>query len=441
MAKFKITTLGCKVNQAESEAIAQDLQSSKWQAAQDMEEADFCIVNTCAVTQKAAMQSRQAVRRAIRANPNAQIVVTGCYAQTAPQEIKKIDGVKYIVGHIEKQTIGHRIRTGGKGNHGLVTAICGDIRKKRPFVSMQLADAVLRTRPFLKIQDGCDAFCTYCIVPHARGRSRSMPLDNVMDQIGKLSKAGYREIVLTGIHLGAYGHDLSPATNLSTAMERIRNMRPIDRVRLSSIEPMEFTDKILEQAVKSDIFCRHFHIPLQSGDATILKNMGRPYSPKFFSDLILKIHRFMPDAAIGVDALIGFPGEDETAFESTYNLLEKLPISYLHVFPFSARPGTKAADLPGKVDGRIVKDRCEQMRVLGHKKRVEFYRKFLGQKLPILIETKREASTNLLKGISSNYLPVLIKAGDELKNKIVTVKIQKMAGTRLFGNLNTDLRR
>jgi threonylcarbamoyladenosine tRNA methylthiotransferase MtaB len=349
--------------------------------------------------------------------------------------------VKYIVGHIEKQTIGHRIRTGGKGNHGLVTAICGDIRKKRPFASMPLADAVLRTRPFLKIQDGCDAFCTYCIVPHARGRSRSMPLDNVMDQIGKLSKAGYREIVLTGIHLGAYGHDLSPATNLSTAMERIRNMRPIDRVRLSSIEPMEFTDKIIEQAVKSDIFCRHFHIPLQSGDATILKNMGRPYSPQFFSDLILKIHRFMPDAAIGVDALIGFPGEDETAFESTYNLLEKLPISYLHVFPFSARPGTKAADLPGKVDGRIVKDRCEQMRVLGHKKRVEFYRKFLGQKLPILVETKREASTNLLKGISSNYLPVLIKAGDELKNKIVTVKIQKMAGTRLFGNLDTDLRR
>ena len=400
-----------------------------------MEEADFCIVNTCAVTQKAAMQSRQAVRRAIRANPTAQIVVTGCYAQTAPQEIKMIDGVNYIVGHIEKQSIGDRLRTVGKGVPRHVTAICGDIRKKRPFASMPLADAVLRTRPFLKIQDGCDAFCTYCIVPHARGRSRSMSLDNVMDQIGKLAKAGYREVVLTGIHLGAYGHDLSPATNLSTAMKRIRNIRPIDRVRLSSIEPMEFTDKILEQAVKSDIFCRHFHIPLQSGDATILKHMGRPYSPQFFRDLILKLHRVMPDAAIGVDALIGFPGEDETAFENTYKLIEELPISYLHVFPFSPRPGTKAADLPDKVDGRMVKDRCERMRVLGNEKRTGFYHKFLGQKLSILIETRRDASTDLLKGVSSNYLPVLIEAGDKLKNKIVDVKIQKMLGMKLFGNI------
>ncbi len=431
MSKFKITTLGCKVNQAESEAIAQDLQSSKWQAVRDLEEADFCIINTCAVTQKAAMQSRQAVRRAIRANPNAQIIVTGCYAQTAPQEIKMIDGVNYIIGHNEKQTIARTIRTGDKGVHRHVTAICGDIHKKQPFASMPLADAVLRTRPFLKIQDGCDAFCTYCIVPHARGRSRSMPLDNVLEQIGKLSKAGYREVVLTGIHLGAYGHDLSPATNLSIAMERIRKLRPIDRIRLSSIEPMEFTEKIIEQAVKSDIFCRHFHIPLQSGDAEILKIMRRPYSPQFFSNLILKIHRFMPDAAIGVDVLIGFPGESETAFENTYKLLEELPISYLHVFPFSPRPGTKAVDLPDKVDGRKIKDRCERMRVLANEKRMGFYRKFIGQQLSILIETKRDASTNLLKGVSSNYLPVLIEAGDKLKNKIVDVKIHKMAGNEI----------
>ena len=435
MSKFKITTLGCKVNQSESEAIAQDLQSSKWRAARDREAADFCIVNTCAVTQKAAMQSRQAVRRAIRTNPDAQIVVTGCYAQTAPQEIKTIEGVNYIIGHGEKQTIGHRILAGDVEVHGHAIAICGDIHKKQPFASMPIANSSVRTRPFLKIQDGCDAFCTYCIVPYARGRSRSMPLENVLDQIGQLAKAGYREVVLTGIHLGAYGHDLSPVTNLATAMERIRELKPIDRIRLSSIEPFEFTEKIIDQVVKSDIFCRHFHIPLQSGDAAILKNMARPYSPQFFSDLILKIHQFMPDAAIGVDALIGFPGEGRTAFENTYNLLEKLPISYLHVFPFSARPGTKAADLPGKVDGRIVKDRCEQMRVLGHKKRMEFYRKFIGQQLPILIETKREASTNLLKGISSNYLPVLVEAGDELKNKIIEVKIQKLEGMKLFGNI------
>jgi len=433
MSKFKITTLGCKVNQAESEAVALDLLSSKWLTARESEEADICIVNTCAVTQKAAMQSRQAVRQAIRANPNAQIYVTGCYAQTAPQEIKAIGGVNYIVGHGEKHAIGHMIRSVGDRTPGQAISICGDIRRKRPFASMPVANTVLRTRTFLKIQDGCDAFCTYCIVPYARGRSRSMPLADIVDNIGKLAKAGYREVVLTGIHLGAYGHDLSPVTDLATAMERIKEVRPIERVRLSSIEPFEFTAKVLEQTLNSDIFCRHFHIPLQSGDAGILENMGRPYSPDFFGDLINKIHRFMPDAAIGVDALIGFPGESDSAFENTYNLIEKLPISYLHVFPFSARPGTRAANLPDKVDAGISKDRCQRMRILGDEKRMKFYQGFVGQVLPILIETEREASTNLLKGISSNYLPVLIDAGDSLKNKIVDVKIQRLEGMTLFG--------
>jgi len=435
MPKFKITTLGCKVNQAESEAIAQDLLTSKRLTARDREAADICIVNTCAVTQKAAMQSRQAVRRAIRANPNAQIIVTGCYAQTAPQEIKAIDGVSYIVGQGEKHTIGRIIRTAGDRAPGHAMCICGDIRKKRPFASLPMANTVLRTRFFLKIQDGCDACCAYCIVPQARGRSRSMPLENVLENIGKLARAGYREVVLTGIHLGAYGHDLFPATNLATAMEHIQALRPIGRVRLSSIEPFEVTGKILEPVLKSDIFCRHFHIPLQSGDAGILKNMGRPYSPQFFGDLIHKIHRFMPDAAIGVDALVGFPGESESAFENTYNLIEKLPISYLHVFPFSVRPGTKAANLPNKVDAGIIKDRCERMRILGNEKRMKFYQAFMKRVLPILIETEREASTNLLKGITSNYLPVLIDAGDHLKNKMVDVKIQKLEGMKLFGNI------
>ena len=435
MSKFKITTLGCKVNQAESEAIAQNLMSSKWLTAGDLETADICIVNTCAVTQKAAMQSRQAVRRAIRANPSANIVVTGCYAQTAPQEIEMIEGVNYIVGHGEKHNIGRMICKAEMRAHGHTIAIGGGINKNRPFASMSIANAVPRTRPFLKIQDGCDAFCTYCIVPHARGRSRSMPLEEVLANIGKLAKAGYREVVLTGIHLGVYGHDLFPKTNLATAMERIAELLPIDRVRLSSIEPFEITEKIIYQVVKSGIFCRHFHIPLQSGDPKILENMGRPYSPEFFDELINKIHQIIPDAAIGVDALIGFPGESDSAFENTYSLIKKLPISYLHVFPFSARPGTKAADLPDKVDVSIIKKRCERIRILGNDKRKEFFRGFIGQVLPILVETNREASTNLLKGISSNYVPVLIDAGDNLKNRIVDVKIEKHIGHHMFGTL------
>jgi threonylcarbamoyladenosine tRNA methylthiotransferase MtaB len=218
-------------------------------------------------------------------------------------------------------------------------------------------------------------------------------------------------------------------------MGRISELRPIERVRLSSIEPFEITEEIIDQVLKSDIFCRHFHIPLQSGDAGILESMNRPYTPRFFDGLINKIHQNIPDAAIGVDALIGFPGESDSAFENTYRLIKKLPISYLHVFPFSARPGTKAADLPDKVDVRIIKKRCERMRILGNDKRKEFFRGFIGQVLPILVETNREASANLLKGISSNYVPVLFDAGDNLKNKIVDVKIEKHIGHHMFGTL------
>jgi len=434
MPKFSITTLGCKVNQAESEAISQDLLSSKWIVIRDREQADVYIVNTCTVTQKASMQSRQAVRQAIRANPDAKIIVTGCYAQTAPQEIKDIDGVHYIVGQAGKQTIGRLIRTAGDGASDFAVSICGDICKKRRFELMPTAITAPRTRPLLKIQDGCDAFCTYCIVPYARGRSRSMPLENVLDGIKQLAKAGYHEVVLTGVHLGAYGRDFSPPTGLSILMDRIRDLKPIDRVRLSSIEPLELTGEIIQRVSESDIFCRHFHLPLQSGDNAVLEKMGRPYSRQTFHDVILNIHRLMPDAAIGVDTLIGFPGESETAFENTYELIAELPVSYLHVFPFSLRPGTAAVKFPGKVSPGIIKDRCQRLRALGNEKRIKFYRKFGGQTLPILIETKRDRFTGLLKGISSNYLPILVEAGDDLKNKIVDVKIQKLEGNKLFGN-------
>lgn len=424
------------MNQAESEAIAQDLLSSNWVTVGDLERADVCIVNTCAVTQKAAMQSRQAIRRAIRANPNAQIAVTGCYAQIAPQEIKAIDGVDYVVGHGGKNAIADMMRSADDGASCSSNGICDDIHKKRRFESLPLPFETPRTRPFLKIQDGCDAFCTYCIVPYARGRSRSMPIEEVLDSIGKLAEAGYREVVLTGIHLGAYGLDLSPGTNLSIVMERIRDLKPIDRVRLSSIEPFEFAENILEQAANSEIFCRHFHIPLQSGDDEVLGKMGRPYSRRDFGDLIDKIHQSMPDAAIGVDILIGFPGENEAAFENTYELVKTLPISYLHVFPFSARSGTRAAKLPDKIEPGIIKIRCERMRILGSEKRMSFSRKFIGREMPVLIETERDHTSGLLKGVSSNYLRVLIDAGDELKNEIVNARIEKFIGQQFFGTFS-----
>jgi len=434
MPKFKITTLGCKVNQSESESIAQDLMASDWFAVQNEEAADVCIVNTCAVTQKASMQSRQAVRQAIRTNPHARIVVTGCYAETAPDAIKAIKGVTDIIGQGEKQTIGSLVCKDCRRADELAVCGGGDIGNKRKFELMPVAVTAPRTRPFLKIQDGCDAFCTYCIVPLARGRSRSMPLENVLQNIGRLAEAGYHEVVLTGIHLGAYGRDLSPAVDLAALLGRIRDSAPIERVRLSSIEPLEITAEIIRQVAAADMFCRHFHIPLQSGDDGILKKMGRPYTREAFSELVCKIHELMPEAAIGADILIGFPGENEKAFAQTHELIETLPISYLHVLPFSERPGTPAARLSDKVPPEITKERCEFMRKLGYAKRMNFYRKFVGRTLPMLIETKRDGDSGLLKAISSNYLPVSIRGGDNLKNRIVDVKVEKLEGNKLFGN-------
>lgn len=434
MPKFKIITLGCKVNQTESESIAQGLIASDWFAVLDSEAADVCIVNTCAVTQKAAMQSRQALRQAIRTNPSARIVATGCYAETSPHEIKAIKGVTDIVGQCEKLSIASMVCNQRRRPSEIQVSACGNIGQKREFEVTPVAVAGPRTRPFLKIQDGCDAFCTYCIVPYARGRSRSMPLEKVLHCIRRLAEAGYHEVVLTGIHLGTYGRDLTPGADLAELLGRIKLTKLIDRVRLSSLEPLELSSEIIRLVAESDRFCRHFHIPLQSGDDGILKKMGRPYSRQTFHDLIVRVHEAMPDAAIGVDTLIGFPGEDENAFENTYKLIEDLPVSYLHVFPFSARPGTAAAKFVPKVQPEILKARCERMRRLGLSKRQRFYKQFIGKKLPVLIEAKRDGTAGLLKGISSNYLPVMIEAGDELKNKIVDVRIERVEGNRLFGN-------
>jgi len=434
LKNYSITTLGCKVNHCESESIIQLLKESEWTSVPLGEDAKFCIINTCAVTQKAAMQSRQAVRHAIRSNPRARIIVTGCYAQTEPNDIKKIKGVHYIIGHAGKHKIPEIISTEEKDFVFPVT-IYNDINNEKTFKQMPVALGE-RTRPFLKIQDGCNAFCTYCIVPYARGCSRSMPLENILNNIIRIKKSGYREVVLSGIHLGRYGLDLSPQINLAKLIKCIHESRAIDRVRLSSIEPLELTENIIKTVAESDIFCRHFHIPLQSGDNLILKKMRRPYTRSMFRNLLYRIHKLIPDAAIGVDTIIGFPGETEEAFENTYNLIEELPATYLHVFPFSSRKGTPASSLPDKVPSKIIKERCKIMHDLGNTKKKKFYKKNIGKKVEVLIEAKRDKTTGFLKGLASNYLPIFSSGNDDLKNKIVSVKIEKInKDNSLFGTI------
>jgi threonylcarbamoyladenosine tRNA methylthiotransferase MtaB len=438
---FSIITLGCKVNQYESEAIARRLGcagggGAPWVPAGRGETSDVCVVNTCTVTARAAMQSRQAIRRAVRSHPGAKIIVTGCYAQTAPGEIERIEGVDRVIGHSQKDAIPELLLSGAakSGDPEVKRPACADIETTRQTAGAAGYGAS-RTRPFVKIQDGCNAFCTYCIVPHARGRSRSRPPEAVLTEVAGLGRCGYREVVLTGIHLGCYGLDLSPPTSLLALVDRLRSLRAVDRIRLSSIEPAELSDGMIAAAAESaadgdrpggspgGLLCPHFHVPLQSGDDRILAAMGRPYSAEFFADRVATIHRRIPHAAVGVDVLVGFPGEDGEAFENTYRLVERLPVAYLHVFPFSARKGTPAYTYPQRVPVETVRRRCERMRRLGSLKKEAFYRRFIGRPVEVLVESRRDRRTGLLKGITPNYLSVFISGGNHLKNRLVEARV------------------
>jgi threonylcarbamoyladenosine tRNA methylthiotransferase MtaB len=436
---FEITTLGCKVNQSESALISarlsaygcnEKIQVDGESSPQSCQEgADLCIINTCTVTEKASMQSRQAIRRAIRNHPEARIIVTGCYAQTQPDEIRKIKGVHDIIGHCEKHCIPEQLFSGTHQPCDMPPD------KTRPWYENtsnlpSIPAFTNRTRAFLKIQDGCDAHCTYCIVPQARGNSRSMPFHQVLKNIFQLEKAGHQEIVLSGIHLGAYGKDLTPMVSLTALLAGIQDSEINARIRLSSIEPRELTDEIIALSSRSEKICRHFHIPLQSGDDDILKKMGRPYTGSFFRDRVLSVHEQMPDAAIGVDTLIGFPGETEAAFENTYNLINSLPITYLHVFPFSPRGKTPAGKFEGRLSADIVKSRCREMRALNNSKKRQFYQRVIGETVQVLIEGKRDPKTGYLKGTTSNYIPVFLAGDEGLKNTLVRVVLEKPAGDR-----------
>ncbi len=422
MNQFYITTLGCKVNQYESDGIATALVSNGWIRVDAPEESNICIINTCAVTSRAAVQSRQEIRSIIRSNPNTKVVVTGCHAQTEPELVKEIENVHCVLGHTDKFKIADAIIASDQGLDALPCP--GEpYSSATRFQGFEPAVTGNKTRAYLKIQDGCNSFCTYCIVPYARGRSRSMPENEVISHLEHLDRKGYKESVITGIHTGAWGLDLVEKSSFTGLLKTIVEKEPIHRIRISSIEPKELTDGIIELAAKNSIICDHFHIPLQSGDDEILKRMGRPYDTGYFKELVWKIHEAMPFAAMGIDVLQGFPGESEQAFERTHALLAGLPISYLHVFPFSPRKGTPAYGYPDKLDSETMKHRCAAMRALGLEKRGAFEQKNLGRRLEAVIQEQRDRSTGMLKAITSNYLTMLVDGGDEFKRSAVDVTL------------------
>ncbi|MBP1697054.1 MAG: miaB [Deltaproteobacteria bacterium] len=412
MTTISIATLGCKVNQFESEALIDALEQRGYAVVPFEEGADITIVNTCTVTHRADFQSRQMVRRATRSNPNSLVIVTGCYSQVEADTLLTMKGVHYLVGNGEKSRIPDYLPSMQQGKFPRMQV--GDIQKERLFSEIPLHSFHRHTRAFLKIQDGCDAYCSYCIVPHARGRSRSLPPERVVQNLKVLKEKGFKEVVLTGIHLGVYGRDLNPPFSLENLLRQLEKEETPDRIRLSSIEPGDFSPELTSGLAQSYKICPHLHIPIQSGDDDVLKKMNRDYDRSFLSDLVRELHRRISNLSIGADVIVGFPGETEERFKHTYELVESLPFSYLHVFPFSKRKGTPAFQFPQRVNEEEIKKRAETMRELGKQKRQAFYRQYLHQELSVLVEDRKEKETGRRKGLSRNYIPVLIDDRNEI---------------------------
>lgn len=413
MAKtVSIVTIGCKANQFESEVLMDQISQKGYHLVPFGSRADITIINTCTVTHRADFDSRQMVRKTHRKNPDSIIIVTGCYVQVTPETFARMEEVTYLLGNKEKYQIPSLLSLMEKGE--LPRVQVGNIQEERRFIEIPVRTFHFHTRGFLKIQDGCNNQCSYCIVPKARGPSRSLSPEKVIEYLTSMKKEGFQEVVLTGIHLGSYGKDLQPDFSLERLLLWIEQEETPPRIRLSSIEPLDFSKNLISILSESKKICSHLHIPVQSGDDEILRRMKRGYDRFFLEDLIERLHRLLPEASIGADVIVGFPGESEERFENTYRWIESLPISYLHVFPFSRRKGTIAAQFDQQIDSKEVRGRVERMRELGKRKRQSFYRRFLHQTLDVLVEDRRENGRGRWRGLSRNYIPVFLSEGDDL---------------------------
>lgn len=429
LPKVALATLGCKTNQFESASMQETLQKAGYQVVAFDSGADLVIVNTCTVTSSTDAQSRNLIRRARRLNDTCRVVVTGCYAQVDPDALRDLPGVSLVIGNEEKQRLLDFLGRQEQASHVDVS----DIREAQNVCLAPLTTFAGRSRAFVQIQNGCNAFCSYCIIPYARGASRSAPPDEILQQVASLIEAGYPEIVLTGIHIGGYGADLSPSLTLNDLIQRIKQETDIRRLRLGSIEPTELTDELLATVVASQVICPHFHIPLQAGDDHVLQRMGRNYDTEFFGGLIDKVRVAQPDAAICLDVITGFPGETDQEFRATFDFIAKLPITDLHVFPYSKRPGTPAAMLAGQVPATVSRGRAEQLRRLAEEKKQLFAKGFLGQELDVVVEAGSRAG--LLKGMSRNYLDVRFPGDASLAGKRATVRPVAWQDGLLHGEL------
>ncbi len=417
-------TLGCKLNFAETSTIARQLKGAGYQKVEFDEKADVYVINTCSVTDNADKECKFHIKRAMKANPEGLVVVIGCYAQLKPDEIANIEGVDLVLGAKEKFNVLSYLEDLSKSDKGIVHSC--EVGEANTFIGSYSAGD--RTRAFLKVQDGCDYKCTYCTIPMARGVSRSDTIENIIKNAQEISERGIKEIVLTGVNIGDYGkgefgnkrHEHT-FLDLITELDKVNG---IERIRISSIEPNLLKDEAIELVANSRSFVPHFHIPLQSGSDDILKKMKRRYLTKLYTDRINKIRETIPHCAIGVDVIVGFPGETEEYFLETYRFLNQLPISYLHVFTYSERSNTEASDMEGSVPISERKRRNKMLRILSEKKKREFYESQLGKKLPVLWED--EEKNGLMFGFTENYVRVQKPYDKNSSNTIELVTLDKI---------------
>ena len=417
MKTFSIISLGCKTNQYDSEAIAEALDNVGLARVGPGVPADLCVINTCTVTSVADRKSRQQIKRAIRANPGAQIIATGCFADRHPEQLQAIEGVTHVVGNTAK---------------GRIPELLGLAHGPAP---LRVSRFGKHTRAFLKVQDGCECFCTYCIVPYVRGKVVSRTLEEVEAEAQRLVESGHREIVLTGIHLGSYGQDLSPARGVDDIMDRLIPIDGLQRIRLSSIEAKEFSDRLLDQIANYPKLCPHFHIPLQSGSDRILTWMKRRYRSGDILSTVDRLNGMLPEVSYTTDVIIGFPGESEEDFELTMEVCRAVGFSKIHIFPYSDREGTPAARMPNKCDPRIMADRGKRLSALERELALAYKRRFEGRPVEVLTESQRDPATGKLAGYTDRYVRVLFDGPDRWANEFAQLEITGAESAVAYGRL------
>jgi threonylcarbamoyladenosine tRNA methylthiotransferase MtaB len=426
--RFAIATLGCKVNQYDSAMIEARLVALGMERTEFDRPAEVYVVNTCTITHRADVESLRLARRARKLNPAARVIMTGCLAQANPQSLAQAHEVDAVVGLGRNGDL-ERAAISGGGERVMVS----NLRKHLAPIELGAAALDGRTRAFLKVQEGCDQFCSFCIVPLARGRSRSVAPRRIFEALDGLAARGFKEVVISGVHLGGYGRDLDPPVELEQLLEMIAERCPIERVRVSSLDPEELSDRIIAIVAQSLRFCRHLHLPLQAGDDLTLSRMRRRYTADYFRERVERVLAVMPDAAVGTDLIAGFPGETAQQFEQYFKFVEKLPLAYFHVFPYSLRTGTTAAKFGGRVAAAEVTRRAALMRELGEHKRRRFAAGFAGKILQVLLE--QVMADGRLQGYSRNYVSVLTEGSRELTNCEVEVEGTFVQRSQLVGRL------